>query len=192
MGFVTDCPGQSAARLPELQRSVPDRTRWPLWLAAVFLLALAATGWPSSDDAAMTVPTPLLASAPTAVAGLAPPAGIAPKAVAAAAKPVGGAPPASAFRLVGTVLAANGTESFALVRRAADSKLLQLRAGDRLEGLTVRAIRSDAVVLAGAEQAIVIEADPVAASPVPSGASSTSRSPDVEPAWAGDPAPFGH
>ena len=82
------------------------------------------------------------------------------------------APPAS-FKLVGTVVTANGADSFAMVRRTADSQLVQLRAGDRVEGLTVSAIEPDRVVLAGAAQAIVIEADP-------------------EPAWAGDPAPFGH
>jgi len=92
---------------------------------------------------------------------------------AVTAKPVGAALFASAFKLVGTVMAANGADSFALVRRTADSQLVQLRAGDRVEGLTVSAIEPHRVVLAGAAQAIVIEADP-------------------EPAWAGDAAPFGH
>ena len=92
---------------------------------------------------------------------------------AVTAKPVDAALSASAFKLVGTVMAANGADSFALVRRTADSQPVKLRAGDRIEGLTVSAIEPDRVVLAGAAQAIVIEADP-------------------EPAWAGDPAPFGH
>jgi hypothetical protein len=102
---------------------------------------------------------------------------------------------ASAFKLIGTVMAADGADSFALVRRTSDSQLLQLRPGDRVEGMTVSAIGADSVVLAGAAQPIVIEADKTAAapvSPVPSRAFSPHPVPDVEPAWAGDPAPFGH
>jgi len=110
-------------------------------------------------------------------------------------RPAGAALSASAFKLVGTVVAADGTDSFALVRRTADSQLMQLRAGDRVEGLTVSAVESNSVVLAGAGQAIVIEADRTAtapASPVPSRAASPAPASDEEPAWAGDPAPFGH
>jgi len=102
---------------------------------------------------------------------------------------------ASAFKLIGTVMAANGANSFALVRRTADSQFVQVRAGDRVEGLTVSAIKPDSVVLTGAAQAIVIEADRTAAvpaSPVPSRAVSRPSEPEPEPAWAGDPAPFGH
>jgi type II secretory pathway component PulC len=118
---------------------------------------------------------------------------MAPTPIPAAAKPVDTAPSASAFKLVGTVMAADGADSFALVRRTADSQLVRLRAGDRVEGLTVSAIEPDSVVLAGAAQAIVIEAGRTAAaptSPVPSRA--VSPPPEPEPAWAGDPAPFGH
>jgi type II secretory pathway component PulC len=117
---------------------------------------------------------------------------IAPTPIPSAAKPVDAALSASAFKLVGTVMAANGADSFAVVRRTVDSQLVQLRAGDRVEGLTVSAIESDSVALAGAGQAIVIEADRTVASPVPSRAVSLPPVSDVEPAWAGDPAPFGH
>ena len=110
----------------------------------------------------------------------------------AAAKPVDAALSASAFKLVGTVMAAHGADSFAMVRRTADSHLVQLRAGDRVEGLTVSAIESDSVALAGAGQAIVIEADRTAAPRPPSRPVSPLPVPDVEAAWAGDPAPFGH
>ena len=106
----------------------------------------------------------------------------------------------SAFKLIGTVMAANGADSFALVRRTADSQLVQLRAGDRIEGLTVRAIESDSVVLAGVAHAVVIEADTAAAPASTVRPASTmplpvpGRAPPLqeEPAWAGDPAPFGH
>jgi hypothetical protein len=89
-------------------------------------------------------------------------------------------------------MAAYGADSFALVRRTADSQLMRLRAGDRVEGLTVSAIESDGVVLAGAGQASVIEADKTAASPVPFHPVSPRPASDEEPAWAGDPEPFGH
>jgi len=170
-----------------------NRTRWPLWLVTVLFVALAATWWwPSSDDAGVSAPIPPVASAPVAVVVPAPTPVIAPTPIRAAAKPVGAALSASAFKLVGTVMAANGADSFAMVRRTADSQLVQLRAGDRVEGLTVSAIESDNVVLAGAGQAIVIEADRTVTSPVPSRVASPPPAADVEPAWAGDPAPFGH
>jgi hypothetical protein len=167
--------------------------RWPLWLATVPVVALAATWWwPSSGEAVVSTPIPALASAPAPVVALAPTPAIAPTPIPAAAKPVDAARSASAFKLIGTVMAANGADSFALVRRTADSRLVQLRAGDRVQGLTVSAIESGDVVLAGAGQAIVIEADKTVASPVPLRAVSPPPAPDVEPAWAGDPAPFGH
>lgn len=89
-------------------------------------------------------------------------------------------------------MAADSSDSFALMRRTADSQLVQLRIGASVEGLIVRAIQSDSVVLAGAGQAIVIEAERAVVSAMPSRAVSPPRAPDVEPAWAGDPAPFGH
>jgi hypothetical protein len=171
---------------------VTHRTRWPLWLVPVLVVALAATWWSSSDDAVVSAPIPPVASAPNPVVALAPTPVIAPTPIPAAANPVDAALSASAFKLVGTVMAANGADSFALVRRRADSRLMQLRAGDRVEGLTVSAIESDDVVLAGAGRAIVIEADRAVASPVPSRVVSSPPVSDVEPAWAGDPAPFGH
>ena len=170
-----------------------NHTRWPLWLATVPVVALAATWWwPSFDDAVVAAPIRPVASAPAPAADPAPTLVIAPTPVPAAAKPVDAALSASAFKLVGTVMAAKSADSFALVRRTADSRLVQLRAGDRVEGLTVSAIESGDVVLAGAGRALVVEADRTVASPVPSRAVSPPPAPDVEPAWAGDPAPFGH
>jgi hypothetical protein len=138
----------------------------------VLVVALAATWrWPSFDDAIESAPIPPVVSVPAPVADPAPIPVIAPT-TPPAANPADAAPSAS-FKLVGTVVTANGADSFAMVRRTVDSQLVQLRAGDRVEGLTVSAIEPHRVVLAGAAQAIVMEADP-------------------EPAWAGDPAPFGH
>ena len=65
------------------------------------------------------------------------------------------ATPAPALKLEGTVIA--GAGSFAMVRRTTDSQLLQLRAGDRIDGLVVTAIESDRVALTGAWRSIVIE-----------------------------------
>ena len=179
-----------------MQASVTRRARWPLWLATVLVGALAASWWwPSSDDAVVSGPIPPVASAPAPVVAPAPTPVIAPTTIPAPATPVDAALSASAFKLVGTVMAANAADSFALVRRTVDSPPLRLRAGDRVEGLTVSAIESDRVVLAGAAHAIVIEADRTAAlptSPVPSRAVSPSPASQEEPAWAGDPAPFGH
>jgi hypothetical protein len=168
-----------------------NRTRWPSWLVTVLAIALAAMWcWPSPDDAVVLAPLSRVASAPAPVFATAPTPVFAPTPIEVAAKPVDAVSSASPFTLVGTVMAPDGTDSFALVRRTADSRLVQLRAGDRVEGLTVSAIESDSVVLANAGQAIVIEADRT--SPAPFRAVSPPPAPDAEPAWAGDPAPFGH
>jgi len=168
-----------------------NHTRWPWWLATVPVVALAATWqWPLFDDAIDSAPIPPVVSAPAPVADPAPPLVIATTTPQVAE--VADAAPSPSFKLVGTVMAANGTDSFAMVRRTADSQLVQLRAGDRVDGLTVSAIESGDVVLAGAGRALVVEADRTVASPVPSRAVSPPPAPDVEPAWAGDPAPFGH
>jgi hypothetical protein len=167
-------------------------TRWPWWLATVLVVALAATWrWHSLDDAIESAPSAPVVSAPAAVADPAPPPAIVPTAIAPPSKPADAGPSAS-FKLVGTVVMANGADSFAMVRRTADSQLVRLRAGDRVEGLTVSAIESGDVVLAGAGQAVVIEADRAVAAPTPLRALIPPPAPDVEPAWAGDPAPFGH
>ena len=167
-----------------MRASTTHRTRWPLWLAAVFVVVLVAAGWwASSDNAVASAPIWPVAPAPAPVVARAP--------IPAAAKPVQPALSASAFKLIGTVLTADGVGSFAMVRRTADSQLVQLRAGDHVEGLVVSSIEPDSVVLAGASQAIVIEADRTAAVPAPV----ISRPPPAQqeqPAWAGDPAPFGH
>jgi hypothetical protein len=166
-----------------------NQTRWPLWLAPVLVAVLAATWWwPSPDGAVVSAPAP----APIPPVASAPPApAISPAPIRAAAKAVKAALPASGFKLVGTVMTADGIGSFAMVRRTADSRLVQLRAGDHVEGLIVSAIEPDSVVLAGATQSVVIEADRTVAAPAPP-VLSRPPPPKEEPAWAGDPAPFGH
>lgn len=66
-----------------------------------------------------------------------------------------------------------GSASFAMVRHMTDSQLLQLRVGDRIDGLVVTEIESSRIALAGASQRIVIEGE--------------ARAPDAAPA-AGAPA----
>jgi hypothetical protein len=158
-------------------------TRWPLWSVTV-CAALAATlwWWPSSDEAVVPEPPPEAAQAPTPV--------IAPAQIASTTKSADVALLASAFKLVGTVMAANNADSFALLRRTADAQVVQLRTGDRIEGLTVGAIKPDAIVLTGLGRSVVIETDRKVAPPMPP--RSLPPPPDVEPAWAGDPEPFGH
>ena len=180
------------------------RTRSPAWLASWLVLASAATWcwWPSSsDDAIVSAPLPPVGSMPAPAFAQTPTSATAAAPRPAAAKPVDVAMSASPFKLIGTVKAANAADSFALVRRTADSQLVKLRAGDRIEGMTVRAIESDSVVLAGVAHTLVIEADstPAAgstatapASTVPSPAPGRTPASQEEPAWAGDPAPFGH
>lgn len=79
--------------------------------------------------------------------------------------PIEAAAPAPALKLEGTVMA--GARSFAMVRRTTDSQLLQLRVGDRVEGLVVIAIEFDRVALAGAGRSVVIEAQAQAAVAAP-------------------------
>lgn len=174
-----------------------NRTRSPSWFGAMLaglVVALAATWWwAASDEAERSAAAASSPAAPAPLLAQTPAPATAPTSVAPAAKPADAARPASAFKLLGTVVAANGADSFALVRRTADSQLLRLRTGDLVGGLTVRAIESDDVVLAGVGQPVVVEADRTAASLLPSQAVSPPPfAPDVEPAWAGDPAPFGH
>src|SRR5689334_3463135 len=100
-----------------------NRTRWPAWLVTVLVVALAATWWwwPTPDDAIVSTRIPPIAAAPAAAIAPAP----IPVAIPAAPKPAHTALSASAFRLVGTVVAANRADSFALVRRTANSQLVQ-------------------------------------------------------------------
>lgn len=159
------------------------RKRWLWCLATSSVVAMAALQWwwPSSDGAVVLAPIAMAAPVLAPV--------IAPIPVPPPAKPIDAVPAAPAFKVVGTVRAANSADSFALVRRTSDSQVVRLRNGDRLDGLTVSAIESNTVVLTGAGQPVVIEADRSA--PVPR-AVALPPAPDVEPAWAGDPEPFGH
>ena len=177
------------------------RTRSPWWLAIVLVVALGATWWmwPSSDSAAVTASTTAAAATPLPVAQMATPT-LASAPLPTSAKPSDTGPSAAPIKLIGTVKAANGADSFALVRRTVDSQVVKVRAGDRIEGMTVSAIESDSIVLSGVAHAVVLEADNAArqvpASPVPVPARPFSPTPppepEPEPAYAGDPAPFGH
>jgi hypothetical protein len=187
--------------LTYLQAAVEHRTRSPWWLAAWLVVGLAAAWWcwPLSADAVASAPVPPVASIPALP--VVPVPAIASTSVPLAAKAVDTARSVSPFKLVGTVKAANSVDSFALVRRTADSQLLRLRTGDRIEGFTVSKIESDSVVLAGVAHTVVIEADSTVAadstaaaprSTVPLPAVGRPSASQEEPAWAGDPAPFGH
>lgn len=138
-----------------MQLSPTDRPRWPWLLVVVLAAVLAATWWePSPDEAVVLAPAP----AP-AIANRVP----APEVRSPAAAPARA--PAPAFKFVGAVMA--GAGSLAMVRHTTDSQLLELRVGDRVEGLVVTAIGPDRVTLAGATGSVVIETETQAAVPAP-------------------------
>jgi hypothetical protein len=165
-----------------------DRGSWPWWLGSVLVLSLWAL-WrePAPEHAPATAPVPaariaIPVPAPAAVAPLAAPPG------QAAAQAPGPLPP---LRLIGTVLA--GAGSMATVRLSSGSQLLQLRVGDRVEGLVVTAIEPDRIALGGADHPIVIEAETTATSPAPPVPSSPALPPasrPAPPAWAEGEAPW--
>lgn len=169
-----------------MQLSLTDRPRGPLWLAAVLVaLGSGALWWPPSGDGAA-------APAPAAVPAAVIPERVSlPAAGSTAAAPVA-ATSAPAFRFVGTVVA--GAGSFATVQRTADAQLLELRVGDRVDGLAVTAIEPGRVVLAGAAQPVVIEAGVAAAEPGPPAASAAANAASAakveQPAWAEGEAPW--
>ena len=195
MRFTTNLPAISIS-LARLQALLTHRTRSPLWLAAWLVMALTATWWwwPSADDSAESVLPPPVAPVPAPAVAPAPISTVPRAPLPVGAKPADAATSASPFKLVGTVKAANSADSFALIRTA-NAQLVRLRAGDRIDGMTVRAIESDSVVLAGVAHTVVVEADRTAPAPVaaaPSPALVRAPASQEEPAWAGDPAPFGH
>jgi hypothetical protein len=147
-----------------MQLSLTDRVRWSWLLVMVACVVSAAVWWQPAPEQRV-----VLAQRPaTTVANPAPAADIN---IPPAPAPIPVAPPAPALKLVGTV--GTGGSSFAMVRHAEDPQLLQLRVGDHIDGLAVTAIEPDRVVLAGAAQPVVIEAEKPAAaadSPAPSGA----------------------
>jgi hypothetical protein len=150
--------------MPHLQAAVTNRTRSPLWLGSWLVVAWQLRGGggrrPTTQSCrrrfrrSRRLP-PRRRSASTQQSLR--------RRIGAAAKTGRRAPSASAFKLVGTVMAANSADSFALVRRTADSQLVSCAPATASRGLTVRAIESDSVVLAGVAHAVVIEADTAAA-----------------------------
>ncbi|NUZ07359.1 hypothetical protein [Piscinibacter koreensis] len=164
-----------------MQAFLSDRTGW--WCLAAALVGVSMAMWwqPRADRA--SAEAPLAAPAPLA-------ANRAPVPAAPTALPTANATatPQPALTLVGTVLAGSG--SFATVRTS-DAQLLQLRIGDRVDGLAVRAIESDRVVLSGAGQPVVIEADSAAQSAAPAARDATPPAPPIEqPKWAEGEAPW--
>jgi hypothetical protein len=174
----------------DMQLSLIGRARWPWWLATALVVVLMAIWWLlSPDDAEQPAPAPVAATVnrvPSADMSSPTPA----------SEPIEAAKPAPALKLEGTIMA--GAASFAMVRHTTDSLVLQLHVGDRVDDLVVTAVEPDRVVLAGAAKPVVIEADRTVASPAPPVLSRAVVSPtpasqeEPEPAWAGDPAPFGH
>jgi hypothetical protein len=105
---------------------------------------------------------------------------------ASTSAPIEAATPAPALKLEGTVVA--GAGSFAMVRPTEDSRLLQLRVGDRVDGLVVTAIGFDRVALAGAAQRLVIEAE-TRSSAVATAVVAPAAVPHQQPALAAEPVP---
>jgi hypothetical protein len=132
-----------------MQLSQGDRARWPWWLMTVLIVASAVMWW-QQDDTVVAV------AAPPPVHQIADHAAAPDVCSASTSGSIETATTAPALKLEGTVMA--GAGSFAMVRRTTDSQLLQLRAGDRVDGLVVTAIESDRVALTGAGRSIVIEA----------------------------------
>ena len=130
----------------------------------VLIVVSAVMGWQHHETVA-----PVAAPAPPPVPQIADRALAADVCSASTSGSIETATPAPALKLEGTVIA--GAGSFAMVRRTTDSQLLQLRAGDRVDGFVVTAIESDRVALTGAGRSIVIEvqaqtqAHPVAVAP---------------------------
>jgi hypothetical protein len=137
---------------------------------ALVVVSAAMWWWPSSPHESA-----VLASAPaSALAGGGPGHGdVCSASSAAPIKIVAPALPAPALRLEGTVMA--GSASFAMVRRTTDSRLLQLRVGDRIDGLVVTEIESSRIALAGASQRIVIESETRAPDAAPAAPANTAR-----------------
>ncbi len=115
------------------------------------LIVVSAVMWWQHDD---TV-APVVAATPPPVPQIVDRAAAADVCSASTSGSIETATSAPALKLEGTVIA--GAGSFAMVRRTTDSQLLQLRAGDRVDGLVVTAIESDRVALTGAGRSIVIE-----------------------------------
>ncbi|MGK6306044.1 hypothetical protein [Variovorax sp. DT-64] len=143
-----------------MQLSQGDRARWPWWLMTVLIVVSAVTWW-QHDDAVV----PVAVAAPPPVPQVADHAAAPDVCSASTSGSIETATLAPALKLEGTVIA--GAGSFAMVRRTTDSQLLQLRAGDRVEGLVVTAIESDRVTLTGAGRSVVIEAQAQAAAVAP-------------------------
>lgn len=166
-----------------MQHSSTHRARWPwlLVMVVVVVAALAEIWWePAPREAVVLAPRVPMLSNPAP----------APEASRAPSTPT--VPSAPPLKLVGTVMA--GAGSLAMVRHASDSRLLELRVGDRVEDLVVTAITPDRVSFTGEAGPVVIEADrtvAASASPVPSAAvHPPAGAQAAPPAWAEGEAPW--
>ncbi|RZS78074.1 hypothetical protein [Pigmentiphaga kullae] len=137
----------------DMHSSLTERKPWPWWLLATIVAVLAGMWWqPWRDDPTEPAAALLPDSAPMCAPD-----------TAESAAPIRASTssPAPAFKLEGTVV--GGSSSFAMVRHTTDSRLLQLRVGDRVEDLVVTGIETDRVVLTGMGGPVVIETWPQAA-----------------------------
>lgn len=160
----------SAIRIDEFEQhdmhsSLTERKPWLWWLLAMTVAVLAGLWWqPWRDDPA----EPAAALVPNSAPMCAPD-------TAESAAPIRASisSPAPAFKLEGTVV--GGSSSFAMVRHTTDSRLLQLRVGDRIDDFVVTGIESGRVVLTGTGGPVAIETwTQAAAAPAPAAA-------DIEP-----------
>ena len=137
-----------------MQSSLTETRRWPWWfLTAIAALLVGAWWQPWHDDPAEPAAALMPDSAPMCTHDADKSAAPVP---AADSAPV----PAPAFKLEGTIV--GGAGSFAMVRHMADSRLVQLRVGDRVDDLVVTGIESGRVVLTGAAGPVAIETWPQA------------------------------
>ncbi|AZG10183.1 hypothetical protein EGT29_21215 [Pigmentiphaga sp. H8] len=152
-----------------MQSSLTETRRWPWWFLAS-IAALSIAWWqPWHDDPAEPAAALMPDSAPLC-------AHDADKSVA----PGQAATSAPALKLEGTVV--GGAGSFAMVRHTADSRLVQLRVGDRVDDLVVTEIESGKVVLAGATGIVAIETWPQAATDAGAGAAEPAPPASAPPA----------
>ena len=133
-----------------MQSSLTETRRWPWWfLTAIAALLVGAWWQPWHDDPAEPAVALMPDTAPMCAPDMDPSTVPVQAAVSA---------PAPAFKLEGTVV--GGAGSFAMVRHTADSRLLQLRVGDRVDDLVVTGIESGKVLLTGAAGPVAIETWP--------------------------------
>lgn len=131
----------------DMQSSLTERKPWPWWLLATIVAVLAGMWWqPWHDDPAEPATAWVPDSAPMCASNTD---------ESTASLQAATTSPVPAFKLEGTVV--GGAGSFAMVRHTTDSRLLQLRVGDRVDDFVVTGIESGRVVLTGTGGPVAIE-----------------------------------